>query len=404
MAVRIIPFNDLASSNLVVDAIYESSSDGQLVGDPISRLLPGSGNMGGFRVSGRGERKNWVVLFTTGEDTDWPDTIDLNTGQFVYYGDNKKPGHELHETHAGGNKILRFTFERLHDLKAPRVGVAPFFIFKKFPTENGARSVQFKGIAVPGFPGLSGTEDLVAVWRSSNGHRFQNYRAVFTILDIPAVGRAWLNDLTAGVSHSANSPKQWSDWLATGRYSPLVAEPTKVVRSINQQIPDSVLKAAILESVWRYFSNHPIAFESFAARIYQMTDQRVIIDEVTRAVMDGGRDAIGRYLIGLSDDPVYAEFSLEAKCYRPSSIDGLTSNSVGVKEVSRLISRIRHRQFGVLVTTSIIARQAYEEVREDKHPIVFIVGRDIAEILIRNGYNSVSRVNDLLNAEFKLTN
>jgi hypothetical protein len=49
-----------------------------------------------------------------------------------------------------------------------------------------------------------------------------------------------------------------------------------------------------------------------------MHDQRVIIDEITRASVDGGRDAVGRYLLGLSDDPVYAEFSLEAKRYRPA--------------------------------------------------------------------------------------
>ena len=33
-------------------------------------------------------------------------------------------------------------------------------------------------------------------------------------------------------------------------------------------------------------------------------------------------------------------------------------NTVGVKEVSRIISRIRNRQFGVLVSTSAIAKQA----------------------------------------------
>src|SRR5690606_12015271 len=86
---RIIPFNKLSAADLIVDAVYESSADGQLSGEPIARLLPGSGNMGGFRVSGRGERKNWVVLFSTGEDRDWPDSLDLNTGKFVYYGDNK---------------------------------------------------------------------------------------------------------------------------------------------------------------------------------------------------------------------------------------------------------------------------------------------------------------------------
>ena len=79
---------------------------------------------------------------------------------------------------------------------------------------------------------------------------------------------------------------------------------------------------------------------------------------------------------------------------RPSAVD--------LKQVSRLISRIRHRQFGVLVTTSIVVHQAYEEVRVDRHPIIFILGRDIAEILIKNGFNTEGRVEALLNNEFKI--
>ncbi len=398
---QVIPFSHLASADLVVDAIYEGSGDGQLAGEPISKLLPGSGNMGGFRVSGRGDRKNWVVLFSTGEDRDWPDTLDLNTGRFVYYGDNKTPGHELHDTRAGGNRVLRHAFDRLHDDTNPRAEIAPFLIFKKFSTASGARSVQFKGLAVPGFPRLSATEDLVAVWKSSDGQRFQNYRAVFTVLDVAVIRRAWILDLAAGNFESENAPKAWGDWRASGRYVPLAAEPTTVIRTAEQQTPDTSLKADILGRVWHHFKEAPIAFEAFAARIYQMTDSRVIVDEITRGTIDGGRDAIGRYLLGLGDDPVYAEFSLEAKCYRPQ-LNGDAPNTVGVREVSRLISRIRHRQFGVLVTTSVVARQAYEEVREDRHPIIFISGRDIAEILIKHGYNSVDRVDALLGDEFKL--
>src|SRR6185312_13464177 len=100
-----------------------------------------------------------------------------------------------------------------------------------------------------------------------------------------------------------------------------------------------------LHCVWSHFKDSPVAFEAFAASLYQMTDQRVIVDVITRGAVDGGRDAIGRYLLGITEDPVYAEFALEAKCYRPSHIEpGL--HAVGVKEVSRLISRLKHRQFG----------------------------------------------------------
>jgi len=98
---KVVPFQSLEDCNLIVDAVYEGGSSGNAGDDPISKLMPGSGNQGGFRASGQGEKKNFVVLYTSGENRDWPDRIDLNTGQFVYYGDNKTPGHELHDTRPG---------------------------------------------------------------------------------------------------------------------------------------------------------------------------------------------------------------------------------------------------------------------------------------------------------------
>ncbi|MDQ0073609.1 hypothetical protein J2W34_005418 [Variovorax boronicumulans] len=392
---RIFSFEDLPTADVVVDAIYEGGSAGNTGSDPISKLLPGVGNLGGFRASGLGVKKKFVVLYSSGEEGDWPDRLDLNTGQFVYYGDNRTPGHDLHDTAKRGNLLLKAAFEKAHGDATKRAELPPFFVFTKTPTAKSSRSVQFKGLAVPGFPGLPMTEDLVAVWKTTSGERFQNYRAVFTVLNAATISRAWIDSLNSQEGASATAPSTWRSWVESGAYSPLTSEPTKVIRTEIEQTPDTPLKAAILERVWAHFKDSPLAFESFAARIYQLTDRRVIVDEITRGSVDGGRDAIGRYLLGLSADPVYAEFALEAKCYRPSTGD-VPANTVGVREVARLISRIRHRQFGVLVTTSVIARQAYTEVRDDRHPIVLISGRDIAEILVQAGYGSVERVDELL--------
>jgi Restriction endonuclease AspBHI N-terminal/Restriction endonuclease len=401
-AIRFKSYSDLVSSDLIVDAVYEGGSDGQLAAEPISALLPGVGNMGGFRASGKGPDKKLVVLYTSGEDKDWPDTLDLSTGQFIYFGDNKTPGHELHDTRPGGNNILRRVFELLHANPPDRSKVPPFFIFMKYPTEASARSVQFRGLAVPGFPGLPPTSDLVAVWKATAGKRFQNYRSTFTILDCGTISRKWLKDLLTGNPLSSNAPENWKKWVASGQYEALVADPTTTIRSIQSQLPDNLPKMEILEAIWNHFRNTPHAFERFAARIFQMHDPRVIIDSITRASVDGGRDAIGRYSLGLAQDPVHAEFSLEAKCYRPMS-GGQSGVHVGVGDVSRLISRIRHRQFGVLVTTSAVSRQAYQEVREDRHPIIFLSGRDIVEILTASGINTKKLVENLLNAEFPVT-
>lgn len=57
-----------------------------------------------------------------------------------------------------------------------------FFIFE---TGAEARDFIFRGLAVPGSDFKEPGEDLVAVWRTSSGERFQNYRA--TIPEIPLV-------------------------------------------------------------------------------------------------------------------------------------------------------------------------------------------------------------------------
>jgi hypothetical protein len=56
------------------------------------------------------------------------------------------------------------------------------------------------------------------------------------------------------------------------------------------------------------------------------------------------------------------------------------------------------------VTTSAIAKQAYEEVREDNHPIFFISGKDITDILIEKGINTKVTLVDYLNNNFFMEN
>ena len=56
--------------------------------------------------------------------------------------------------------------------------------------------------------------------------------------------------------------------------------------------------------------------------------------------------------------------------------------------------------FGVLVTTSYLDRQAYEELRADGHPVVVMAARDIVELLRERGYATPDAVRAWLVAEF----
>src|SRR5262249_46793565 len=115
--------------------------------------------------------------------------------------------------------------------------------------------------------------------------------------------------------------------------------------------------------------------------------------DVTRPWRDGGRDAVGSYFLGPPADRLGVEFALEAKCYQ-------LGNAVGVREMSRLISRLRFRQFGVFVTTSYFNDQVYKEVRQDKHPVVLVCARDIVEVLRSKGMGNISKVQDWLESRY----
>lgn len=64
---------------------------------------------------------------------------------------------------------------------------------------------------------------------------------------------------------------------------------------------------------------------------------------------------------------------------------------VGIKPLSRLISRLRHRQFGILVTTSYLDAQAYMELLHDTHPVVVISARDMS-VKLRERFGSLENI------------
>jgi hypothetical protein len=86
-----VPFSQLPAADLQVGAVYEGGTRGSTGDDPLARLLP-CGNQGGFRF--KGERKTHAyriaLLYTSGVDPDWPDSLDVETGVFTYFGRQQK--------------------------------------------------------------------------------------------------------------------------------------------------------------------------------------------------------------------------------------------------------------------------------------------------------------------------
>lgn len=374
------------TTHLQVDNIYIGGRNGNHSDDPLNVLIKGIGNEGGFRIIKGGDNPKLIVLSSNQKDVDWPDNLDTENGIYTYYGDNKKPGNDLHETKKSGNALLRNIFEKTHGGPLKRQFVPPILVFTSAGTY---RDIIFRGLAVPGVDGLDANNDLVALWRTKNDMRFQNYRAKFTILDERNISRAWLDDVRNGNPYSDNCPPAWLKWSKKGIYTPLKAPRTVAYRNKEQQIPEDAEGIKMIKLIHDHFSNEPVMFEKCAAEITRWMLKDVTDIDVTRPSRDGGRDAVGKLRIGDIGTAVEVDFAMEAKCY---ALD----HSVGVKEMSRLISRLRHRQFGVFVTTSYIALQAYQEIIEDQHPILVISAVDIVRILKNAGRTIDSGLNEWL--------
>lgn len=375
-----VNFNELAYSDLILDAVYLGGQNKNAGDDPISKLLK-CGNQGGFRYAGsiNALKIPYIVLYSSLDDPDWPDFLDFRTGVFTYFGDNKKPGHELHNTPKKGNLLLRQSFSLL-DL-GQRVSIPPYLIFTK---KGVGRDVVFRGLAVPGVKGLQPIENLIAIWKTQKGNRFQNYKASFTILDCERISREWINDLESGNKITNNTPIVYKEWLTNGIYLPLMTEKSIEYRYKKDQIPNNKDELSIILEIHNFFKD-PFSFEKCAAELIKLMDKNVVAIDLTRPWVDGGRDGFGKYRIGTKDNSIDVEFAFEAKRY------GL-NNSVGVEDTSRLISRIRFRQFGILVTTSYVHIQAYKEIIEDGHPIIIISACDIVYILKQAGISSLDQV------------
>ena len=375
-------FEELSKADLVIDAVYEGDPTSNTYGaEPLHHLLPGLGTQGGFRKrKGLGEDIVGLVLTSTGNEPDWPDELNPFSGTYTYYGDNRTPGKDLHDTKAGGNKTLSRIFQFAHEGPESRIKCPIILLFES--TGNG-RDMVFRGLAVPGTRQHGPREDLVAIWKTYNGERFQNYRAIFSILNCGAISGDWLRSVfsTRNIDlGDSRAPRAFKDWVESGKINPLLAEPIKT-RSTDQQLPLPGLQAELIQQIKEFCSEDPYIFEPLAAEIWRMSCPNPIEMEMTRRYRDGGRDAIGHILLGPKSDAIKLSFALEAKLYAQK-------NRVGVKETSRLISRLKHREFGVLVTTSALDKQAYDEIRSDQHPIVVLSGRDIADILITSGINT----------------
>lgn len=284
----------LGQVDLIVDAVYAGyKTERGGMADPLVPLV-GVSRQGGFRYRGTKERPTLLVLTSNLAEPEWPDQLDEATGTFIYYGDNRHPGRLLHDTPRFGNQLLRQIFDWAH--LGQRHVVPPILVFT---SEATGRTFRFRGLAVPGSPALAATEDLVALWKTTEGQRFQNYKAVFTILDEAVIPRAWVHAVGRGET-SELVPGAWKAWVSEGGIRPLMAPRSLLVRSKAEQLPENPEDQALIDVIRQRYKENPYGFEACAGALTRLLLPDVARLDLTRPWRDGGRDGIGRLRIGRS--------------------------------------------------------------------------------------------------------
>lgn len=388
----VVPFDELDSADLYVDRIYAGKTSNGRSLDPLSKIFK-VGVQGGIRFKGSAVKNSvqLVVLYSTGDEPDWRDRLDIQKGLLEYYGDNRHPGRALLETHLNGNVALRNAFLAGRGSPEDRSRVSPFFYFERVSKQGSL--VRFRGLAAPGAAALTATEELEALWWSKEGQRFQNYFARFTILDAAVIPHKWIDSLLAGESSlSEGCPPVWREWVENRTYRPLLAPSTDLFRKVDAQLPSDPVGKDILNTVRRHFRDEQ-SFREFALAIWRFLAPATGGNTLSQGGKHRRRFG-GEYFIGPPGDKISVGFVLEADA-------GEVGNPIS--DVSRLFSSLRHREFGVFVTLSVFGESVYREIATDRRKIALVCGRDVVETLRRQGFADVASVQAWLDSVFPVS-
>ena len=222
-----ITHEDFARADLVPGAIYRAKSSAIGKGNEvISQLLPGISNSGGFRVRAGAEHPAVCVLYSTGSEGDWPDHFDEASGLFTYFGDNRKPGKDIHSTSRGGNRLLQRWFG---DCASGLMQSVPLILgFEKLDSAKG-NDVKFIGVLVPDVATGSVGDALVVETREHPDGSFENYRARFRVLDTGALNGDFVRESIAERVvdwEDARVPESLRDWRAIEAAESTVPNPS----------------------------------------------------------------------------------------------------------------------------------------------------------------------------------
>lgn len=307
----------------------------------------------------------YVILVTNNKSSSlvenpWEDKVDYANAEIKYWGDAKFSNTKGIDDW-NGNKVVRKIFDKSVD-KGSSDFATPFLHFSK-PKKG---EVIFNGLCV-----LDNLE-LNWFWDEVEKTPIQNYLMHLRILDCAEVDIDWLHDRAAAHSlksldKGSLSPTSWNNYKS-GRLRPLKIF-KKEIKSPESQLPKNVEDIDFLNGLTKY---DPYDFEKIIVGLFTQFGQVVHNISGTKRTRDGGFDFFGEFKLSS-----ILEYKIK---FRGEVKKWAIAKTVGPKDISRLVARLKRGEYGIFVTTSTFSKQAQEEVLIDGYPVKLISGIDLVNM------------------------
>ena len=318
------------------------------------------------------------------DESPWRDLIFQEEGRVLYNGDNKSSEKNANDTF-GNKKVLEnlplyFSKNRSERLKAP-----PILVTKTIKIGNKTGFRQFIGIGIINEPPI-----LVQQYEKGNNNVFTNYQFEITLISLASedlFNWDWIDDRrNKNISDEdslKNAPKNWIKWVNVG--SEVVSKIQLKINSyrlISESDQRDLLpnNKKIIDDLLNIHYPDPIidgirfeALASFITTLY-FSDKNYYRGWITVGSGDRGVDFVGRLDIGHDSFSNTSIIVLgQSKRYK---------NSISGERLTRVASRMTRGYIGVVVTLDVFTRQAQEEIKDDKLPIILINGKKVSELLL----------------------
>lgn len=331
-------------------------------------------------------------------DTPWRDIVLQDSGQVIYFGDNKSERFRANETR--GNKRVLEVLPLYFSQNSVEKNLAPPIIVTKtvkIGEKTGFR--KFIGLGI-----ISDAPELVYQYEKNGDRVFANYRFKVTLFSLGEEGElnwAWIDDRKDSSipteDCNAKAPAAWKKWINHGAEVlgsvQLKIRPYRIIPIVEQKKMPGKNRAIVHELLDIHYPDSTkdgVRFEAMAAFITELffENQNYFTGWITQGVGDRGVDFVGRLDIGQDELAKTSVIVLgQSKRYK---------NPISGERLTRVASRMTRGYIGVVITLDTFTPAAQKEINDDKLPIILINGKKVAELLLKYLHTTNKSLSELV--------